>query len=62
MKQWNKEEIRELRTRLGLSQSKFAEVLGVTRQYVVMLETNKRKASKLLKKLFDCLEEKYKRG
>jgi len=58
MKQWNKEEIREFRVKLGLSQNKLAKVLGVTRQYVVMLETNKRKASLVLKRLFDCLEEK----
>jgi DNA-binding transcriptional regulator YiaG len=62
MKQWNKEEIRQLRLLLGLKQREFAEVIGTTREYVTKLETGKKKPSLVLKRLFDCLEEKYKRG
>jgi DNA-binding transcriptional regulator YiaG len=47
---------------LGLKQREFAEVIGTTREYVTKLETGKRKPSLVLKRLFDCLEEKYKRG
>jgi DNA-binding transcriptional regulator YiaG len=58
MKEWKKEEIRELRKALGLSQEEFAKLLGVSRVYVMMLETGRRKPSSVLKKLFDCLKEK----
>jgi DNA-binding transcriptional regulator YiaG len=49
MKEWKKEEIRELRKALGLSQEKFAKLLGVSRVYVMMFETGKRKPSSVLK-------------
>jgi DNA-binding transcriptional regulator YiaG len=58
MKEWKKEEIREFRKTLGLSQEEFAKLLGVSRVYVMMLETGKRKPSSVLKRLLDCLEEK----
>jgi DNA-binding transcriptional regulator YiaG len=58
MKEWKKEEIRELRKALGLSQEEFAKLLGVSRVYVMMLETGRRKPSSVLKKLLDCLGEK----
>jgi len=50
MKEWKKEEIRELRKALGLSQEKFAKLLGVSRVYVMMFETGKREPSSVLKK------------
>ena len=62
MKQWRKEEIKGLRKYLGLTQKEFAKMLGVTRVYIMMLETGRKQPSELLKKLFDCLEEKHKRG
>jgi predicted transcriptional regulator len=58
MKEWKKEEIRKFRKALGLSQEEFAKLLGVSRVYVMMLETGKRKPSSVLKRLLDCLEEK----
>jgi DNA-binding transcriptional regulator YiaG len=62
MKEWKKEEIREFRKALRLSQEKFAKLLGVSRVYVMMLETGKRKPSSVLKKLLDCLEEKQRKN
>ena len=62
MKEWKKEEIRDFRKALGLSQEEFAKLLGVSRVYVMMLETGKRKPSSVLKRLLDCLEEKQKKN
>jgi transcriptional regulator with XRE-family HTH domain len=50
MKEWKKEEIRDFKKALGLSQEEFAKLLGVSRVYVMMLETGKRKPSSVLKK------------
>ena len=38
MKQWTSEEIKEFRKHLGLYQKDFAELIGVTRLYVIYLE------------------------
>lgn len=57
---WKKEEIRQFRKQLGLTQKEFAELLGVTREYVVYLERGKKKAGSVLCKLLDCLKEKMK--
>jgi DNA-binding transcriptional regulator YiaG len=62
MKEWKKEEIRDFRKTLGLSQEEFAKLLGVSRVYVMMLETGRRKPSSVLKKLLDCLEEKQRKN
>ncbi len=58
MKEWDKDQIKELRQRLGLSQYKFAELVGVTRNYVYYLERGERKPIKTLKILMNCLEQK----
>jgi len=62
MKEWKREEIRKFRKALGLSQEEFAKLLGVSRVYVMMLETGRRKPSSVLKKLLDCLEEKQRKN
>ena len=62
MKEWKKEEIRKFRKALRLSQEEFAKLLGVSRVYVMMLETGKRKPSSVLKKLLDCLEERQRKN
>lgn len=59
---WNKEDIKAFRKQLGLSQRKFAELLGVTERYVVYLEAGQRKPFKTLEKLLDCLKEQMKGG
>lgn len=56
---WNKESIRKFRQDLGITQTKFAELLGVTRRYVVYLESGVYSPSLQLQRLLDCLSEKY---
>mgnify|MGYP001612647922 CR=1 FL=1 len=60
MRKWTSKEIREFRKSKGLIQKDFGELLGVTRTYVIYLETGRRKPSKVLKLLLDCLETKRK--
>ena len=57
MKQWTPEEVREFRKRLGLYQKDFAELIGVTRVYVIYLEKGVRRPSKTMKKLLDIMEQ-----
>jgi len=66
MKQWVPEEIKLFRKQLGLYQKDFAELVGVTRLYVIYLEKGVRRPSKTLKILLSMLEqqedEKNERG
>lgn len=55
-KQWVPEEIRDFRKRLGLYQKDFAELIGVTRLYVIYLEKGVRRPSKTVKILLSLLE------
>jgi DNA-binding transcriptional regulator YiaG len=50
MTEWKKEEIKNFRKGLWLSQEELAKLLGVLRVYVMMPETGKRKPFSLLKK------------
>ncbi len=59
MKNWTPKQIRELRTKLKLSQRAFSELAGVTENYVFYLEKGVRNPGKSLKLLFDCIVEKY---
>jgi DNA-binding transcriptional regulator YiaG len=64
MKRWNAKDIRALRKKLKLSQTSFAECLGVTRNYIYYLEKLERREkepSKTLRLLLDCVEENFKR-
>lgn len=56
-KQWSNEKIKEFRKRLGLYQKDFAELIGVTRLYVIYLEKGVRQPSKTLRILLDILEQ-----
>jgi DNA-binding transcriptional regulator YiaG len=62
MKTWEPEEIKIFRKALGLTQAKFADVLGVTRVYVVYLERGDRRPGKTMKRLLDCLERHNENG
>lgn len=42
-----------------MTQKEFGELLGVTKTYIYMLETGRKRPSKLFEKLIDCLSEKY---
>jgi DNA-binding transcriptional regulator YiaG len=61
MKSWTREEIRELRNGMGLSQRAFSEFLGVTEQYIYYLERGVREPSQTLRLLLDCVEERGRR-
>lgn len=58
MKDWTPEEIRHLRHSIGLTQRKFADLLGVTEQFIYYLERGMRTPKKPFKLLLDCIEEK----
>ncbi|GAQ94426.1 helix-turn-helix [Thermodesulfovibrio aggregans] len=57
---WNKEEIKWFRQLLGLTQEQMAKTLGVTQSYISHLERGK-KIPNVLKRLLDCLYEKYRK-
>ena len=56
MKKWTPKEIRAFREKCGLSQYAFADLLGVTRIYIYLLERGDRTPGKTLKILLDLLE------
>jgi len=58
MKAWNPIEIRRLRKSLDLYQRELAELLGVTREYIILLEKGVKTPSKTLRLLLNCVEEK----
>ena len=58
MKEWTPQEIRELRQSMALYQNAFADVLGVTRNYIHLMEKGVKEPSITLKKLLDCVEKK----
>lgn len=57
MKNWTPEEIKAFRKRLNLYQKDFAEVIGVTRRYVIYLERGARQPNRTLKILLSILED-----
>ena len=57
MKAWNPEDIKRLRKRLKLSQVALADRLGVSGNYVYLLEKGVKTPSKTLRLLFDCVEK-----
>ncbi len=61
MKKWDSKNIRRLRKKYRLSQRELGELLGVTQNYVHLMEKEVRNAGKPLKLLLDCVEEKLKR-
>jgi transcriptional regulator with XRE-family HTH domain len=60
MKAWNPIEIRRLRKSLDLYQRELAELLGVTREYIILLEKGVKTPSKTLRLLLDCVERQFK--
>lgn len=59
MSKWTPERIRKFRETLGLYQKELAKILGVTEIYINYLEKGKRKPSKTLEQLLDCLEREH---
>jgi DNA-binding transcriptional regulator YiaG len=58
MKTWKPKDIKRLRTHMELSQTAFAEKIGVTMNYVHLLEKGVKTPSKTLRLLLDCTNEK----
>lgn len=61
MKNWTPEEIRLFRKQLGLTQTDFADTLGVTQVYISYMEGGMKRPGKILKRLLDCLERESQR-
>ncbi len=51
-------DIKEIRQRTGLTQKKFAEVIGIPQRTIVDWETGRRKPTEYLVKLLDFYVEK----
>jgi len=62
MRTWKPKDIKDLRNSLGLTQSAFAEMIGVTQNYVHMLEVGLRIPSKTLMILLAYIGDRPKRG
>ncbi len=57
MKKWTPKEIKDLRTKLKLSQEGFGNFIGVTREYVNYLEKGRRNPGETLKILLSRIKQ-----
>jgi len=57
MKEWTDKNIKELRDNFKLSQRALGDSLGVSGNYIYLLEKGVKKPSKTLKLLLDCIEK-----
>jgi predicted transcriptional regulator len=55
---WSKEDIREFRKEFGLTQKELGDLLGVSQNYIFMLESGLRNPGKPLMLLLDFVEER----
>ena len=62
MKTWTPKQIKALREKYKLSQIKLGELLGVTTNYVYLLEKGVKEPSKTLKLLLNYVETDLKKG
>ena len=62
MKQWTPKQIKALREQYKISQKSMGTLLGVTTNYVYLLEKGVKEPSKTLTLLLNCVEEKLKKG
>lgn len=62
MNTWKPDDIKELRRGFKLSQNKLGKLLGVTEDYVYLLERGLRTPSKTLCLLLDCVSERLGKG
>jgi DNA-binding transcriptional regulator YiaG len=53
---WTPNKIKKLRTALELTQAAFAKHLGITTNYVYLLEAGRKSPSETLMKLLECVE------
>lgn len=61
MKTWRPEEIKKFRASLKLTQPILGSYLGVSGNYVYLLEKGVKTPSKTLKLLLDCIEKEKKK-
>ena len=59
---WNKYQIRGLRKKYGLTQKEFGELVGVSKNYIHLLEKGVKNPSQTLKILFSYIERDHKEG
>ncbi len=57
MRTWTAKKIRTLRTSLDLSQKAFGQRLGVTENYIYLLEAGRKMPSGTLQLLLDCVKK-----
>lgn len=57
IKNWTPEEIKALRERFKLSQQRLSDCLGVSRNYIYLLEKGVKTPSKTLQLLLNCVEK-----
>jgi DNA-binding transcriptional regulator YiaG len=60
MNAWLPDDIKTLRKALGLSQAAFGERIGVSRNYVYLLEKEVKRPSKMLRILLDMIQAQLK--
>ena len=60
--EWTKEDIKEFRKEFGLTQQELGDFLGVSQNYIFMIESGLRKPGKTLMLLLDCVQEKLNKG
>jgi DNA-binding transcriptional regulator YiaG len=60
MNAWLPDDIKTLRKALGLSQAAFGERIGVSRNYVHLLEKEVKRPSKMLRILLDMIQAQLK--
>jgi len=60
MNQWSPDGIRKLRGKYKLSRKGFSELLGITENYVYLLERGVKTPSKTLELLLDCMKRELK--
>lgn len=60
MKNWTPKDIKSLRAKNKLSQPAFGNLLGVSGNYIYLLEKGVKTPSKTLRLLLDCIERQFK--
>jgi DNA-binding transcriptional regulator YiaG len=60
MKTWTPKNIEKLRRDMTITQADFGQRLGVTGNYIYLLEKGVKTPSNTVKLLLDCVEEKFK--
>jgi DNA-binding transcriptional regulator YiaG len=56
MKKWKSQEIKKLRSCLGLTQTEFGVLLGVSENYIYLLESGRKCPGKTLKLLLNYID------